>query len=287
MRPFLENIPWDKGSSVAMLNRRLDEEIPFQWHHHPEYELTLTLNSRGQRFIGDHVGEYEDCDLVLVGPNLPHTWASREAIGEGPHVALVIWFHPDWASRVVDGFVEFAALGDLMTRGGRGLEFSPAFGRELRSSFEAFFVASPAERLVLLMGILDRLARDTGAQPLASQPVRQDGLLESRERIDRVLTYVHTHYERSIPLPELAEVAALSVSSLHRMFRKYTQGTVVDYISALRIGDACARLSGTEQPIAHIADQVGYGALANFNRQFKAAKGMTPREYRAKFRQAH
>ena len=49
------------------------------------------------------------------------------------------------------------------------------------------------------------------------------------------------------------------------------------------IGEACALLSGTARPIAHIAGDVGYDSLANFNRQFKAAKGMTPRAYRAKF----
>src|SRR5688572_15167349 len=99
MRPLLEKIRPEPGASWAMLNRRLDAEIPFQWHHHPEYELTLTLNSRGQRFIGDHIGAYDDGDLVLVGPNLPHTWASREKIAEGePHVALVMWFLPEWAA---------------------------------------------------------------------------------------------------------------------------------------------------------------------------------------------
>ena len=78
MRPYLEHLPVPPDASWSMLNRRLDEAIPFQWHHHPEFELTLTLNSRGERFIGDHVGSYEPGDLVLVGPNLPHSWASRE-----------------------------------------------------------------------------------------------------------------------------------------------------------------------------------------------------------------
>ena len=36
-----------------------------------------------------------------------------------------------------------------------------------------------------------------------------------------------------------------------------------------------------EQPIAHISDAVGYGTLANFNRQFKLLTSMTPRAYRA------
>jgi AraC-like DNA-binding protein len=56
------------------------------------------------------------------------------------------------------------------------------------------------------------------------------------------------------------------------------------YITRIRIGDACARLASTEQPIAHISDAVGYGTFANFNRQFKLLTSMTPREYRAYFR---
>ena len=55
----------------------------------------------------------------------------------------------------------------------------------------------------------------------------------------------------------------------------------VDYAG---IGDACARLASTEQPIAQIADAVGYGTFANFNRQFKLLTSMTPRECRAYFR---
>ncbi|MEO9530497.1 AraC family transcriptional regulator [Roseibium sp.] len=286
MKPFLETLPRQPDSSLAMLNRRLDTAIPFEWHHHPEYELTLTLNSRGQRFIGDHVGDYDDEDLVLVGPNLPHTWASHQAIdGTLPHVALVIWFHPEWADSVARDFIEFRSIGNLLARAGRGLSFPPEAAAAVRSRFELFFDQSAAERLLTLMNILDHLSGAPNPQPLASAPVSLDGVFESRERIDRVLTHVHAQYTKAITLPELADVAALSVSGLHRLFRKHTQGTVSDYVRALRIGDAAARLSSTNQPVAHIAAAVGYGALANFNRQFKAAKGMTPRDYRAHFRQ--
>ncbi len=287
MRPFLEKLPFTAESSLAILNRRLDDAIPFQWHHHPEFELTLTLNSVGQRFVGDHVGEYGDGDLVLVGPNLPHTWASREKVESGaPHVALVMWFHPDWARKVTDGFVELGAVAALLARARNGLSFSPEAVREVRAQFEELFPAAPAARLLGLMTVLDQLARDGVATALSSHAV--DGLKagESRERIDRVLLHIHMHYARALPLEELAEVGALSLSGLHRMFVKHTGTTVSDYLIRMRIGDACARLSGTDQPVAHVADAVGYAALANFNRQFKALKGMTPRDYRRRFRPA-
>ena len=100
------------------------------------------------------------------------------------------------------------------------------------------------------------------------------------------LTHLHLHYARTIALEELADIAALSVSGLHRLFRRHTGTTVSDYLIRMRIGDACARLSATVQPVGHIADAVGYGSLANFNRQFRTQTGMTPREYRNVFRPA-
>jgi AraC-like DNA-binding protein len=67
------------------------------------------------------------------------------------------------------------------------------------------------------------------------------------------------------------------------MFRKHTQTTISEYLIRLRIGDASARLSGSAQPIQHIASEVGYGSLANFNRHFLRLREMTPREYRQRF----
>jgi transcriptional regulator GlxA family with amidase domain len=115
-------------------------------------------------------------------------------------------------------------------------------------------------------------------------PVRQQGAPESRDRIDRVVTHIHINYTEQISLTELADIAALSVSGLHRLFARHMQTTVTDYIMRMRIGDASARLSGTDQTIRFIADAVGYGALSNFNRQFRILKGMSPRTYRQLFR---
>jgi AraC-like DNA-binding protein len=266
-----------------MLNRCLDDAIPFQWHHHPEYELTLTLNSEGQRFIGDHVGEYGDGDLVLVGPNLPHTWSSRRKINEGrPHVALVFWFRRAWIDSFVGSAVELNVVESLFMRAASGLAFPADVGRAIRPRFEAVFTLAPGQRLVQVLGILLELAAETAVQPLATTvPLTSAG---NHTRLDRVLHHLHQHYDSPIRIGDLAELAALSQSGLHRLFANHTRTTVSDYIARLRVGDACARLSATDQPIGHIAVEVGYNNLANFNRQFLSLRQMTPRQYRASFR---
>ena len=284
MKPFLEKVQPSPDASWAMLNRRLDDEIPFQWHHHPELELTLTLNSRGQRFIGDHIGTYEDGDLVLIGPNLPHTWSSTEKVDTGaPHVALVMWLRPDWANALSETFVELKAIAAMLERAVTGLEFSPDFARRVRPMIEDLFTRAPDERLLGLMQVLHILARDQGALPLASRRSAPAVTGTDRTRIDRVLDHIHIHYASGLSLSELADVAALSPSGLHRLFRRHTHVSISDYIMRLKIGEACAMLSGTTTPIAHVAGAVGYQSLANFNRQFKALKGLTPRGYRQSF----
>lgn len=267
-----------------MLNRRLDDGIPFQWHHHPELELTLTLNSRGERFIGDHIGSYDDGDLVLVGSNLPHTWCSAEKIdATQPHVALVLWFRPDWVGALDATFTELAAARKMLMAAGPGLKFSPEFAARARPLIEAAFTEQPADRLLSAIRILTLLAGDDGARPLSSTVAVPTAGQGDRARLDRVLDHIHLNYAFALPVETLADIAALSPSGLHRLFCRHLHMTISDYVMRLRIGEACALLSGTARPIAHIADEVGYASLANFNRQFKALKTRTPREYRRSF----
>jgi AraC-like DNA-binding protein len=282
MKPFLEKVQLPPGASWAWLDRQLPDGIPFQWHHHPEFELTLTLNSRGQRFIGDHIGDYSDGDLVLIGPNLPHTWVSRDRVADGPHVAQVMWFHPDWAASLGATLVELRPVTALLARARTGLSFSPAIAATARTRIAALFARPAEDRVLPLLDLLRLLATDEAAVPLAT-PLAPLPAGADRTRIDRVLDHIHLNYAAGLSLPELAEIAALSESGLHRLFHRHTQQTITAYVTALRIGEACALLSGTARPIAHVASDVGYNSLANFNRQFRAAKAMTPREYRGRF----
>jgi AraC-like DNA-binding protein len=286
MRPFLERLALPEDASWATLNRRLDGEIPFQWHHHPEFELTMTLNSRGQRFIGDHIGSYDDGDLVLVGPNLPHSWCSAEKVEAAkPHVALVMWFLPQWTAPLGGVFTELRAVAAMLARAQTGLQFSAATASSARPLIEELFLLPPDERLIQLLRVLTLLSRDAEAEPLASPlALTAPDKPVDRGRIDRVLDHVHRHYAEKLTIEALADIAALSPSGVHRLFLRHTGQSVTSYLARLRIGAACALLSGGTRPIAMVADDVGYDSLANFNRQFKAQRSVTPRQYRQRFR---
>jgi len=281
MKSAYEKVRIEARSSVALLDRRLPEGIPFEWHHHPEFELTLTLNSRGHRFIGDHLGAYEDGDLVLVGPNLPHTWCSSSAIDpERPHVALVSWFSEGWAQDVIRLMPELASINGLLREARRGILFSRAVSREVRPQIETLPGAASSERLLTLLRVLTRLAADPQRELLADgstspAPIAPD------PRLQKVLNHLHENFTQLVDVEELAELASLSPSALHRMFRRHTRLTPIAYAMKLRIGSACSILMEGAPSIASVAAQVGYANLSNFNRQFRALKGTTPRQFGA------
>ena len=77
---------------------REEAAFPFRWHAHPECELTLITHGRGWRYVGNQRETYQAGDLALLGPGLPHTWASGPAAagGRSRHRAIVVQFRPDF-----------------------------------------------------------------------------------------------------------------------------------------------------------------------------------------------
>ena len=304
VKPQYERVTIPDGCSIRVYHRQL-AQIPFEWHHHPEYELTLTMNSRGRRFVGDHIGDYSGDDLVLVPPDMPHTWASTEPIDpHEPQVAIVVWFSGDWARRMADCCPEFAALRTLLRRGAAGLKFAPEAAALMRARLEALLSDSPRARLGAALEVLSSLA-ETEPEPLASPAVHVQGVKQAAsrdaqmasaaaastpggsaseaERLNRVLDLLDRRFHEPLRVAELCEAAHLSERSLHRYFVRHVGESVGRYLSRLRIGFATRQLTDTDWPIAVIATKAGFSNLANFNRQFLSARGMTPSAYRRFF----
>ncbi len=282
MKPYLEHIAASQEGSWTLFDRRLPA-IPFEWHYNSEYELTLTLNSRGQRFIGDSMAAYDDGDLVLIGPKIPHTWCSSSDAGAGPtHQALVLWLSESFVQSLIRSHLELRSIQMLLDSSSRAIAFSESVKSKARVMICTMLTQTAEERLPSLLQLLSLLSRDAAANPLTSAAVNPSSSV-AEERISRVVSHLHTHYTDKNAIEELSRIAFLSPSSLHRQFKRQTGMTTSDYVSQLRIGNACALLINSQRPIALIADDVGYRNLANFNRQFKALKGSTPKQFRSAY----
>ena len=144
------------------------------------------------------------------------------------------------AARDGQTLVEFRPVTALLQRAGRALSFSPRVAAAARPRIAALFALPPEQRVPPLLELLHLLAGDDAAVPLATAPALPAAGAD-RGRIDRVLEHIHRHYGEGLQLGALADVAALSESGLHRLFRRHMQQTITSYVAALRIGSRMTR----------------------------------------------
>jgi len=85
-------------------------------------------------------------------------------------------------------------------------------------------------------------------------------------------------------LSRLAEVGGLEERTLLRRFLKATGHTSIDYCQRLRVANAQQLLRSGALPINRIAWDVGYADASSFRKLFTRIVGLTPGEYRLRFR---
>lgn len=100
------------------------------------------------------------------------------------------------------------------------------------------------------------------------------------ENLDKVLSYIDSHYNEKITTSDLADMCYLSEGYFCRFFKKITGRTASDYIAELRVKKASIMLKNTDSSISEIASQTGFDDANYFARVFKKVNGITPSEYR-------
>lgn len=264
----------------ALLAYRL--ELPafeFFWHYHAEYELTLILAGTGMRLVGDHCVAFRPGELVLLGPQVPHTWVSDQEHPETPCRAVVIQFAPALFEQLA-AYPELSRIQQLLKRAERGLLFSAL--SDAASQIEALLATTGIHRMTGLLTLLDAMA-DWPGPAMASALYRPALGLEQQRRVNIVCRYVQEQLTGPVSLSEAARLVHLSDSAFCRFFKTMTGKTFSDYVNELRIGYACRLLAGQEATVSEVAYQAGYQSLTYFNRVFATKKGMPPSQFRKQF----
>lgn len=271
MRASFEDINSKRGINSYLAYRYSVPLFPFQWHYHPEYELTLILEGAGKRMVGDSHDHFSPGDLVLLGPDLPHTWVS-----ESPSSAVVIQFSDAFMTPLLQ-YPECERIRKLLSRSAQGLYF-PAKPTIL-DAIQRLPAHKGVGRITGLLDVLQTLY-STPAHPLASpyfQPARGR---KAEGRINKVCQYIQRHSSGDVSLQKIASLVNLSESAFCKFFKRTTGKTFSDYLVDIRVGHACHLLSESDDTISEVAYRSGFDSLTYFNRVFLRKKGLRPREFR-------
>jgi len=283
MRSNLEKVLKKPYRSFFWWVREADE-FPFEWHHHPELELTLILQGEGQRIIGPNIEEYKANDLVLIGKNIPHSYVSNTAYSKDLQKAIVIQFDRKLIDEFQKIFYETEILIGFIDTAAQGLCFKnenekKSIIREIKN----FTSLQEKYQPTALINILLRLSSMNYKTLMLTVSYNEFIKGKSNHRIEKVFEYIHENYKSPFRLSVLSSIIHMNEASFCRFFKKNTSKTVTQYIKELRISYAARLLIDTDLSVTKIAFDSGYNDLSNFSKHFKEIKHNSPLRFRNSF----
>jgi AraC-like DNA-binding protein len=280
VKAILEKIPQDRNRSFTFFESQ-GRRFTCPFHHHPEIELTLIVSSSGHRYVGDHIGRFALGDLVLMGSHLPHSYINDTKFSGRAH-SVVLQFLPECLGSEFFQSGELRSIRHLLERCRVGLSFHGRTRDKVAPLLIELLKLEGASRLMGFLNILDILARSRDFRALASLTYSPALALYQGERINLVCELISRKFKEGITQSEAARTAHMSAPSFSRFFRRATNRTFRAFLNEVRVGHATRMLLETDQTIAEVCYDSGFGNLSNFNRQFLKLRKVSPRAYRRK-----
>lgn len=277
------HLPQDVDKSFIVFREKGDF-FPAPWHYHAHFEFVLVNKSTGKRMVGDHIGYFEEDDLVFMGSLLPHVWVNDpvylERKAKEQADALVIHFTDDFLGEDFMNIPEIDNLRKVLTLADRGLALRGDTRTRINKLIREMPPMSGLQRLSNLFLIFDIMSTTSEYDLLASPRFVQNFHYDSSDRFKKITGYIMQNFDKDISLSEIAAVSSMGVTAFCNFFKEQFRVTFVEYLTTVRIGHACKLLSQNDRNVVEVAYECGFNNLANFNRQFKKLKCMTPSDYR-------
>ena len=283
MKAIEYHLPLDFDKSFIVF-RETGKFFPCPWHYHHEYELVLITSSTGRRMVGDHIGYFDADDLVFMGPKLPHVWMNDpqyiNGLADHPADGIVIHFVEKFLGEKFFSIPEMENFKKILGLSRQGMVIKGETRERINSLMKKMLDMNGLQRLSALFTIFDLLSNTSEYELLSSPGFVHSTQLQGADRFSKLSEYIMRNFDSEITLPEVASISNMAVTTFCNFFKEHYRVTFIEYLNTIRIGYACKLLSDTDKNIVEVAYESGYNNLANFNRQFKKNKNMTPTEYR-------
>ena len=282
-KPALEKISTEFGSSfsIKQYNDPCPQEKPPFWHFHPEIEMVFVKGGSGKRHIGNHLSYYQSGDLVLIGSMLPHTGFTDRLTGNESET--VIQFNNDCFGAEFFGLGEMQEIRQLLQRAKAGIAFQGQAKQQIGARIEKMVHLDKFAKFIELLCILQDMAWTEEYVILNADGYAIEVENTDNDRINIIYDYVQKHFQRAIPLDEIATVANMTVPSFCRYFKRISGKKFTRFVNEIRIVHACKLLTEEQQSISNISFESGFNNISHFNRLFKDITKKSPLEYRKQF----
>lgn len=278
-KPLLQKLPLTFGSSF-LIDRFESPYFETPWHYHQEIEIVLCDGGFGKKFVGNHVSDYLEGDLAILGSNLPHWYRADDACYQHQKPAsIVIHFLDDCFGKDFFELAEMVEIKRFLETAKLGIEFYGETRTKIQEKIQNLLKADKVARMLGLIEILHLMSGTKEYRYLSENAIVGVSKKDS-ERMNDVFDYVLKNFKNDINLSEIANQTRFSEAAFCRYFKLRTQKTFVEFVNEIRIEYACKLLTENDLNILEICYESGFKNLSNFNRQFRKYTNNNPKTYR-------
>ena len=255
----------------------LDMDRSLVRHAHPHCHVLLKIEGDDTQFtVGGRVATLTDRLAVLVNAWEPHAYVHDPARRSALILALYIepqWlrtFRSNWVASAAPGFFE-RATGEVSSKVGR-------LARALAS--EMVHAPDPSVRQEELLSHL-MIAVIEQFTPWRTASLRELAhAVSSDRRVRRAIELMQADLAHCPGVDGIARAAGLSRAHFFRLFEQSTGVTPHLFLNVLKIERAVRVMATSEQSVANIGFDLGFGSPAHFSRFFRDHVSVAPGAFR-------
>lgn len=133
--------------------------------------------------------------------------------------------------------------------------------------------------------------RDMGINTILSTLLEQvmkdcwsESRLKTKDNVEEIRLFLESHYMETVTLESLSQKFFLERTYIGHMFNRMTGSSPIKYLTMVRIQKSKELLRFTDDTLAKIAEKVGFSSEQYLSRVFKGIEGISPREYRKRWK---
>ena len=280
MKVQLENIKSDAERSFRLLHDPKLSDL-FFWHFHPELELVYIEGASGTRHVGEHISNFVDTDLVLIGSYIPHLNFDYGVKTE--YLKEVLHLNTNFCSQVLEHISELPKISKLLASSQHGIAFHGKTKVEIGNRMKRLYKMTHFEQLLEVLTILNQLSESTEFEFLHESPVLSNKIKSKQLRLQKVYEHISANYQRKITIDEASSLLSLGNEAFCRYFKKVSGTTFTNFLNQYRITQA-KRLLLSGQNISEAFHASGFESLSYFTRVFKKVTGENPSDFKRRIR---
>lgn len=238
--------------------------------------LCIVVQGVKEVSLADERFRYGPADYLVASVDLPIIGQVIEASSDVPYLSLKLEFTPSQIIEVLSDSDIRVGLKDHVKRGmfvsQTELPMLDAVIRLVRLLEDPKNI--PVLAPLFTKEIIYRILQGQHGSTLEQIAIEGSSTYQIKDVIHQIMN----NYNKSFRIEELAEIANMSVSSLHRHFKEVTAMSPIQFQKQLRLQEARRLLLSESTDAADVAFRVGYESPSQFSREYSRMYGLPPRE---------